>query len=268
MMALFGLLLFAGSAARTQSATVDLRGMIDSIALKPGGDSLIVVGTTPVRIPAGGTVGFPGVRLTVGELMAQAPAECRARGQSGLLRRDDCLRERQPAFTGTPVRVDAIRDASGTLTAETMTLLGPSDQITGAVTFVSTTDGYLRVGGQYGADAGGTMVRINDPSGAQSVQHGAACGNEGNCSPDSRFRLDTTNYSVVFTIGNPACVPADAVADGFCPAARRQAPAPSDLLPLQNGDHVSAHGAFAVIGGVRVLVAHTLVAEGSGLRSR
>jgi hypothetical protein len=138
--------------------------------------------------------------------------------------------------------------------------------VLGAVTFVSEAQGYLRIGGAFGVDQGGALVRINDPDAHQSAQSGVGCGSEGNCSPDARFRANVVHHSVRFAAGYPACVPG-ALGD-VCAAASRPVRGIVDaalLVPIRLGDHVTAQGAFEVVDGVRIFSAHTLVDHTSPL---
>jgi hypothetical protein len=107
----------------------------------------------------------------------------------------------------TIATVKGERSEGGEFVARSVSLTRVDDSVWGAVTFVNERDGSLRIGGMFGADLGGTLVRLNDPDARQSVQSGAGCGGEGNCSPDRRFRVDTVYFTVRFTSGPPACVP-------------------------------------------------------------
>ena len=136
----------------------------------------------------------------------------------------------------------------------------------GAVTFVNEEQGYLRIGGAFGVDQAGALLRINDPDTRQSVQSGIGCGGEGNCSPDTRFRANVAHYSVRFEVGYLACVPGGL--GDVCAAASRPVRGIVDaalLLPIRLGDHVTAEGAFEVVDGVRIFSAHTLVDRTSPL---
>ena len=92
--------------------------------------------------------------------------------------------------------VTATVDAGSPEAIATKITLTRDGRVVGAVTFVNEADGYLRIGGAFGADRDGALVRINDPDTRQSVQSGIGCGSEGNCSPDARFRADGVHYSV------------------------------------------------------------------------
>ena len=136
--------------------------------------------------------------------------------------------------------------------------------VSGAVTFVNPDEGYVRINGALGMDVGGAVVRINDPEARQSVQIGRGCGDEGNCSPDSRFRINGSTPSVRFAEGYAACVPSRM--NGACfPDLRpvRTALDANAALPLLRGDHVTARGGFEVHRGARVFWAHTLLVQTS-----
>jgi len=250
----------------------------------------ITVGTRRIVVPPRLLIELPGTALTLQELLARAPDRCRKDGSSGLVATDACRVRRDrpqtrpwsPRDDTTPrTTLDPEPTAAppATLARVTATAVEGSDPIAtkivltrndapvnGAVTFVSEEQGYLRIGGAYGVDRGGALVRINDPDARQSAQSGVGCGSEGNCSPDARFRADATNYSVRFEAGHPACVPG-ALGDA-CAAASRPVRGIVDaalLLPIRVGDHVTAQGAFEVVDGVRIFSAHTLVDRTSPL---
>src|SRR2546430_443440 len=261
---------------------------------------ILLVGDRRVAVPPHLVIELPGATLTLDELFARAPLRCRTEGLSGLLATDRCRRPPKdpkarawsPADDTTPrttldpeptddppatkARVLATLpdDESGTKRSvdpiATKIVLLPDDRtLNGAVTFVSEAQGYLRVGGAFGTDAGGALLRINDPDARQSAQSGIGCGGEGNCSPDARFRADSQHYSVRFDSGHPACIPGglgDACAassrpvHGIVDAAR--------LIPIRAGDHITALGAFEVIDGTRIFSAHTLVVHTSPVAPR
>jgi hypothetical protein len=249
----------------------------------------IVVGSQLLVVPAATSIQFPGVTLTLQELFTYAPAPCRADHQSGLVPGDRC-RKPPPAAENargwtveedetprsyldpvptdepppTTVRVDASPDEHGVLVATKVTMTRSDTSVSGAVTFVSPDEGYIRINGAFGTDAGGAILRINDPEARQSVQIGRGCGEEGNCSPDSRFRINGSNASVRFADGYLACVPSQM--NGACSPELRPVRTLLDanvMLPLLKGDHVAARGGFEVHAGTRVFWAHTLVVQTS-----
>jgi hypothetical protein len=247
-----------------------------------------------VVVPAGTLIQFPGVAFTLQELFAYAPAPCRAQNESGLVPRDRC-RKPAPDAGNTPgwtveedetprsyldpvptaeppptiVRVEALPGEHGVLVASKVTMTRSDTSVSGAVTFVSPEEGYIRINGAFGMDAGGAILRINDPEARQSVQIGRGCGEEGNCSPDSRFRINGSNATVRFADGYPACVPSQM--NGACSPELRPVRTLLDanaMLPLLKGDHVAARGGFEVHGGTRVFWAHTLVVQTSPRNGR
>ena len=245
----------------------------------------ITVGTQRIVVPPHLLIELPGVALTLQEIFALAPARCRTDGTTGLLALDACLlpsgeaQSKRPwsarddptprstldaAPSGAPsatiAQVTAAVGAGPDAIATKITLRRDDRGVVGAVTFVNEDQGYLRIGGAFGVDRDGTLVRINDPDTRQSAQSGVGCGGEGNCSPDARFRADAVHYSVRFGAGYPACVPGGL--GDVCAAASRPVRGVVDaalLLPIRLGDHVTAQGAFEVVDGVRIFSAHSLV---------
>ena len=251
----------------------------------------ITVGTHRIVVPPRLLIELPGAALTLQELFVLAPERCRKDGAIGLLASDACRVGRdgsqtkppwsprddttprstlEPEPNGAPpatiAHVTAVGGEGSDSIATKIVLTRDDRSVFGAVTFVSEEQGYLRIGGAFGADQGGALVRINDPDARQSAQSGVACGSEGNCSPDARFRADVVHYSVRFEEGHAACVPG-ALGD-VCAAASRPVRGITDaalLLPIRLGDHVIAQGAFEVVDGVRIFSAHTLVDHTSPL---
>jgi hypothetical protein len=290
--ATFGLVLVSASTVRAGQLQID--GLLTGATLDNRGDpsigGVLTVGDRRVVVPAQLSIELPGTTLTLAELFARAPARCRGEGLTGLLPTDTCRRppmdpdvrvwspadDTTPRTTLDPVptdepptiraRVTAASPAgeSGTgrreAIATRIVLVQDGGSVNGAVTFVNEGQGYLRVGGAFGVDAGGAVVRINDPDARQSVQSGLGCGAEGNCSPDVRFRADSGRYTVRFEGGYPACIPGGL--GDVCAASNRPIPSVADaarLIPIRAGDHVTALGAFEVVDGVRILSAHTVV---------
>ena len=276
------------AAAVQEPAPIVVTGPVSRLVLQvaedgtaPGG--IIEVGNLTIAIPPGLVVELPGTTLTLPAVFALAPAACREANESGLARADRCRVD--PAGAGPPdtfvdttprsglapkpdfqapvalAQVSARREPGG-ITALAVTLTKNLEQVWGAVSYVNAAQGYVRVSGPLRQDEGGMLVRFNDPEGRQAVQSGVACGSEGNCSPDARFRMDWAQVSIRFRRGNPACVPSDSV-PGFCPDANRPLTGDTllDPVPIKVGDHVKAMGAFEVAGGVRFFSAQKLVVE-------
>src|SRR4029450_12260973 len=114
----------------------------------------IVIGTQAVIVPPSVAIEFPGVSMPLQALFTPAPAP-------------------------TTARVSAAPDGHGNLVAAKVAFTRNDSAVSGAVTFVSPDEGYIRINGALGIDAGGAMVRINDPEARQSVQVGRGCGEEG-----------------------------------------------------------------------------------------
>jgi hypothetical protein len=237
-------------------------GEITAIAIAEAGGGAIVVQGRRIAVPADVPWRLPGQSLTIRDVLSQAPAGCLARRESGLLRTDACASAARPEGRGAAATVTVAQDESQTLTATEIRLPGERDLVSGGVTYVSRPDGYIRIRGVYGTDRGGTIVRLNDPTAALSIQQGAGCGAEANCSPDVRFRVGLVEPTVRFTVGPAACVPA---ADGlFCPPGSRD-PASAGPLPIKPGDHAGARGALWQFDGEPVLFAHSVTVQGSGM---
>ncbi len=255
----------------------------------PGG--IIEINNVRISIPPGLNIDLPATTLTLPVLFAMAQPACRLVNESGLARADRCRAD--PAGTGpvaeivdtTPrsglapkpdflapvavATVSASRGEDGRLTATAVALSKNVEHVWGAVSYIDTEHGYFRVNGPFRQDEGGMLVRLNDPLGYQAVQSGVACGADGNCSPDARFRIDTAHVSVRFRRGNPACVPSNTV-PSICPDANRSVPADDTVspVPLKIGDHVKALGAFEVAGGVRFFSAQTLAVDDNPAMAR
>ena len=275
----------------------ELKGIaIDDRADRWSGGS-ITVGTERIVVPARLLIELPGTTVTLQELFAQAPERCRKDEASGLLVSDACRVRHDgpspartwsarddttprttldPEPTGAPppttARVSVVVptsapgvSGSGADPIATRIVLTRNDQsVWGPVTFVNEEQGYLRVGGAFGTDEGGAIVRINDPDARQSAQSGLGCGTEGNCSPDARFRANSERYTVRFEVGFPACVPGGL--GDVCAQASRPIRGVVDavlLVPIRPGDHMTARGTFEVVDGVRVFWAHSLIVHTS-----
>jgi hypothetical protein len=233
-----------------------IEGVLTGLVLHTGGTGTMVCCGRSITVPVELRLTFPGGSLTLSELFALAPAACRAHGESGLLANDRCVDDRH-SRRSTRVVADILISGEGAAIADRIVVPAADDRISGAVTFIHPRDGYLRIGGEYGVDAHGRVLRINDPHARITVQQGAMCGDEGNCSPDVRFAFDANTPSVRSAAGRFVCVPT--VAHDGC------APTPPDggaaLQPLRLADHVVAIGAEHVLRGDRVFVAHTLIVD-------
>jgi hypothetical protein len=273
---------------------VTVRGTLTAIHVDNLDDRIsagsVVIGKERLVVPSTVMVQMPGGQLTLQELFTFAPARCLEKHESGLVPADVCRRPAPDDSGKTPVwtleadrtprsyldptptdeapptvaRVAATRGADGALVATAIALTRTDRSVAGAVTFVNEEEGYLRINGALGADEGGALLRINDPEGRQSVQRGAGCGAQGNCSPDVRFKVSTATMSVRFEAGYAACIPGGL--GSVCSQSSRPVRGLIDgnaMLPIIVGDHITAQGGFEVYDGVRVFWAHALVVHTS-----
>jgi hypothetical protein len=287
----------AGNDARAQATQAPIfLAEIESFTLAPGcaGDfcaaTLVVAGET-VTLPANLLIDLPANRLSAKQIFDQAPAACVANGESGLAAADRCTGGR-----GGFVTLAANRTRCGEVIAGDVLIQKGLTAINGDVTFIDFAEGSFRIDGVKGNSTQGTLVRFNDPSGAQSIQSGAGCAGGPNCSADPRFTNDPVNYTFSFLSGYPLCIPSTSVpvdaagafisprrvgaspatgaGDAFCPMTNRPAvnvdPIVADstrFAPLKVGDNVFVNGNFETIGGVRFLSAHS-VSVNIGLLTR
>lgn len=256
---------------------------IESLTLDPGcaaSDNwcggTMVLGGVSVRLPRNLLIDLPANRLSLKQIFQQAQSACVGAGQSGLARADTCRITTKGAYA----TVNANNDSCGNTIAGDVFIANGPELITGRVTFINFTDGYFRINGVSGSDVGGTMTRLNDPSGVSTIQQGQGCAaGSQNCSPDVRFMDDSTNYTFAFKNGYPACIPSTVVKPGhatpanalgagdpLCPDSNRTAAVPPNFFvqdsrrfaPIRVGDTVAALGGFVTVGGVRFLSAHTV----------
>jgi hypothetical protein len=280
--------LTAGTASATPTASV-ISGRIEQLTLNSPGDvwsgGWIRVGGQAVVLPRNLLLDLPANRLSLQQLFTTAPQTCRDRGESGLASTDAC----NVSGIGGFATIQANLTNAGDVIAGDVFIEKGRDIVSGAVTFVNVTAGYFRVNGTSATDAGGTIVRLNDPTGRHTIQQGPGCsaGSTTNCSPDPRFTLDTDNYTNAFSTGYPMCIPstvpraftdtldvnrngdtterliaqanADGTGDLLCPDTNRNVlntAADSRLFaPVQIGDQVTTRGNYDTVGGVRFLSA-------------
>ena len=292
MAALLGATLVAAVSTGTAwaaPASSLITGEIEQLTLNTPGDvwsgGWIRIAGQPVVLPRNLLLDLPANRLSLQQLFAHAPKACVDRGESGLAKSDACNLTGAGGFA----TIQANRTNAGDVIAGDAFIEKGREIASGTVTYVNVDSGYFRVNGTAGADAGGTLVRLNDPTGRHTVQRGPGCaaGSTDNCSPDPRFTLDADNYTNAFSTGYPMCIPstvarpfvdsldvnrngdrtetltaqADAAGTGdvLCPAANRNAnniAADSRLFaPIQSGDHVTVRGNLETVGGVQFLSA-------------
>jgi hypothetical protein len=279
--AIFGLLLLLGSGpAFAQATQAFITGTIERITLDPPGDiwagGTIKIGGETVIIPRNLLIDLPANRLTLQQLFEQAPPACQALGETGLAWTDVCLQGGRGGFA----TIHANRRSDTRVIAGDAFIEKGLESITGEVTHIDYTDGFLMVNGIPGFAASGTMVRINDPDARHTLQQGRGCDPAlgPNCSADPRFTLDSDNYVITFITGYPACIPStsartgalgnsgggaiDGSGDPLCPDTNRTANQvvanSTRFAPIQVGDHLTADGNYEEVNGVRFLSAHTL----------
>ncbi len=280
--------LAAGTAWAAPTASV-ISGEIEQLTLNTPGDvwsgGWIRVAGQAVVLPRNLLLDLPANRLSLEQLFAAAPQACLDRAESGLASTDAC----NVRGVGGFATIQANLTNAGDIIAGDVFIEKGRDIVSGAVNYVNVDAGYFRVNGTTGADAGGTMVRLNDPTGRHTVQQGAGCAAPlaRNCSPDPRFTLDADNYTNAFSTGYPMCIPstvprpftdtldinrnsdvteqltaqanADGTGDLLCPDTNRNVlntAADSRLFaPIQAGDQVTVRGNYDTVGGVKFLSA-------------
>lgn len=292
---------FAASPASAIPTQANIAGEIERITLDNPADywtggKVVVAGQT-IILPKNLLLDLPANRLTLWQLVDQAPEPCKSRGETGLAKGDTC----NVAGSGAIVTLSANRTNGGNIIAGDVLIEKGQEAVTGKVTFINYNDGYLRIDGNPGADTGGILARMNDPGSRHSVQQGLGCapGNIDNCSPDSRFGLDPDNYVQTATTGYPMCIPsavprtwdglpqqgaqntfnfsaavaggtaqaaADGTGDALCPDTNRPV---GDVVadsrrfaPIKVGDNIEMEGNWEVVddtvnGRVRFLSFHT-----------
>jgi len=251
----------------------------------------MVVGGQVVILPRNLILQLPANWLTVQQLFDQAPPTAQARGVSGLATLDGPRARRTGPQNVADVEggfaiVHGNRTSFGNVIAGDVFIQKGDEVVNGVVTFVNTTEGYLRVDGVPGDDSTGLMVRINDPESRYTIQQGKGCDGGPNCSPDPRFGVDPDNYTITFSTGYPAGIPstvpvglrpgfrsgddpsaasdANGVGDPFCPSTNRginPVPDSTRFAPIQVGDAITAEGNFEIVSGVRFLSCHTLTVQ-------
>ncbi len=192
-----------------------ISGEIQHLSLTTPGDywsgGTIVVGNQSIIIPRNLLADLPANRLTLWQLVDQAPAACKALGQTGLAKSDTCNTSGKGGFAF----VAANRTRNGNVIAGDLFLEKGRESLSGVVTYINHNDGYLRINGTPAnpltptVDPGtGLLARMNDPSSRHTIQAGLGCatGSE-NCSPDARFGNDADNYTNAAVTGYPMCIP-------------------------------------------------------------
>ncbi len=252
-------------------------GVIDRLGLDDLDDvwsgGVIVVGGQVIIIPRNMVMELPEKFLTLQQVFAQAPAECIVLGESGLATNDECLH----GGPGGVATILANRTSQGDVIAGDVFIEKGQELVSGRISYINHTDGYLRLNGRNGNNNTGVMVRVNDPDGRHTIQAGKGCAGGPNCSADPRFANNPDNYTVVFSTGYPACLPStvtggqrsagsdvNGTGDPFCPATNRgvdPVPDSTRFAPMQVGDIVTAKGNFEEINGVRFLSAYDVLVQ-------
>src|SRR4051795_616164 len=274
-------------AATVRPAVARLAGEIERLTVKDPHDvwseATMVVGGQNIIIPRNLLADLPANRLTMQQLLEQAPPACAARGETGLAKADAC----NTSGTGAIATIEADRTPGGNVIAGDVFIQKGAELVSGTVSFIDFTDGYFRINGTPGDKDTGLMVRLNDPTGRYSVQQGRGCpAGADNCTPDGRFTGDPDNYTQTYSTGYPLCIPstqprdftdtldfnnngnatetltakanADGTGDVLCPSTNRTSLTATDsrrLPPLQVDDDVTVQGNFETVGGVHFLSA-------------
>ncbi len=273
-------LLGAGQAyAQATTTQAFVSGAIERITLDPPGDlyagGTMKIGGQTVILPRNLLLDLPANRLTLQQLFEQAPPACQALGETGLAWTDVCL----AGGPGGYATIHANRRSDTLIIAGDVFVEKGIETISGTVTSIEYTDGYLMVNGVPGIPTSGVMVRINDPDGRHTIQQGLGCDATlgPNCSADPRFTLDADNYTITFTTGYPVCIPSttiragaldsstgaavDGTGDPLCPDTNRGTLPVADsthFAPVQVGDAIAAEGNYEVVNGVRFFSAHSM----------
>ena len=259
-------------------------GEIERITLDDPADvysgGVMVAGGTQMILPRNLLIDLPANRLSLQQIFDQAPAACKALGESGLAKNDRC----NGSGSGAIATLSAVYTNAGNVIVGDLFIQKAAESVTGVVTYINYDQGYYRVNGINNDPATGAMVRLNDPGSRHTIQSGAGCAGGPNCSPDPRFTLDPDNYTNTFATGYPVCIPstvarsfsnpfgttttsqanASGIGDYLCPDTNRTAtlnePPVADsrlFAPVKVGDSVLAEGNFETVGGVRFLSAHS-----------
>jgi hypothetical protein len=283
------LLSVTGGTAGAAPTNSLISGEIEQLTLNTPADvwsgGWVRVAGQAVVLPRNLLLDLPANRMSLQQLFASAPKACVDRAESGLSKSDACNLTGSGGFA----TIQANRTNAGDVIAGDVFIEKGREIVSGAVSSVNVDAGYFRVNGTANSDAGGTMVRLNDPTGRHTVQGGAGCaaGSMNNCSADPRFTLDADNYTAAFSTGYPLCIAstvprpftdtldvnrngnraeqlvaqahADGTGDLLCPDTNRNAFNVADdsrrLAPLQVGDHVTVHGNLETVGQVSFLSA-------------
>jgi hypothetical protein len=287
LLAAFFMIAAYSSNAGAASTAAEITGEIERLTLNTPADvysgGVMVVGGHEVILPRNLLLDLPANRLTLQQLFDQAPAACRANGESGLAKADRC----NASGAGGFATLSGVHSNAGNVIAADVLIEKGKEVVFGIVSYINYTDGYFRVNGIPGNATTGAMVRLNDPTSRHTVQQGLGCSGGPNCSADPRFTLDPDNYVIAFSSGYPVCIPStvsrtftsvaglatspaqsspSGTGDVLCPDSNRThgvvvEPDVNDsrlFAPLIIGDSVNAEGNYEAINGVRFLSTHTM----------
>jgi hypothetical protein len=284
--AIFMLATFLSNAEAAPTAT-EITGEIEHLTLKTPTDiysaGVMIVGGHEVILPRNLLIDLPANRLTLQQIFDQAPAACKALGESGLAKADRC----NASGTGGFATLSGVHSNAGNVIAGDVLIEKGKEVVSGVVSYINFNDGYFRVNGIPNDPNTGVMVRLNDPTSRHTVQQGTGCAGGPNCSPDPRFTLDPENYVIAFSSGYPVCIPSTVprnftsiaglaispaqssptgTGDALCPDTNRtpglvvEPPVNDSRLfaPLVVGDSVNAEGNYETVNSVRFLSTHTM----------
>src|SRR5689334_22477039 len=143
----FMLAFFGGT---VMAATVPLQtmtpiaGQIEKITLNSPADvwsgGTMTVGGVVVIIPRNLLINLPNDYQTLRQLYDNAPAACKATGETGLAKTDRC----NGRGTGAQVDIKANRTDHGNLIAGQVDVFKALETINGTITYISYSDGYFR----------------------------------------------------------------------------------------------------------------------------
>ena len=197
----------ANAAPTLVSGGLGSLGEIERITLDNPADvysgGRMVVGGVEMIIPKNLLIDLPANRLSLQQIFDQAPAACKALGESGLAKADRC----NASGTGGIATLHAVRTNAGNVIIGDLFIQKAAELVVGVVTYINYDQGYYRVNGLPNDPNTGAMVRLNDPTSRHTIQSGAGCAGGPNCSPDPRFTLDPDNYTNTFATGYPVCIP-------------------------------------------------------------
>jgi hypothetical protein len=152
-----------------------ISGEIERITINNPADhwsgGTIQVGGQAVILPRNMLYDLPANRLTLKQIYDQAPAACLTTGETGLAKGDRC----NGTGTGGFAALSANRTTAGNVIAGDVLIQKGIELVTGTVSYINYTEGYVRLNGNPNDPTTGVMVRLNDPDGRHTIQQGAGC---------------------------------------------------------------------------------------------